>query len=153
MIATASKHFGIKKRFATKAFTILELLAVLVILGIIVGVVAPNIMGRVKKANIETTKVQLNTISQGLNQFSMECGFFPSSEQGLDALIAAPTIGRTCSSFDSSGYLGKKVLPQDPWKKPFIYVSPGQVNPESFDLYSSGPDGTPDTEDDIKAWE
>ena len=137
----------------SSAFTILELLAVLVILGIILGVLAPNIFRQLGKGKIEAAKVQMSSLAQSLNQFNMDCGFFPQTEQGLDALITAPTVGRTCSTYDSVGYFGKKKIPKDPWNSDYNYSSPGQINPQSFDLFSSGPDGQAGTDDDVKNWE
>lgn len=134
-------------------FSFLELLAALTILAIVVGIAAPAIFKMVGKGKIDSTKVQISALEQALNSFNLDCGFFPSTEQGLESLITAPTLGRPCKNFDPDGYLKKKSLPEDPWKKPFIYTSPGQHNASSYDLSSEGPDGLPQTADDINNWE
>ena len=138
---------------SSKGFTLLEILAVLMIIALLVGVAAPAIFSRVRKGRVEATKVQINGLEQSLNSFNLDCGFFPSTEQTLESLITPPTIGRACKNYDPDGYLKKKTLPKDPWSKDFIYVAPGKQNPSSYDLSSSGPDGVEGNEDDIKSWE
>ncbi len=138
---------------ATKGFTLIELLAVLTILAIVVGIAAPAIFNQVKKGKINAAKVQISGIEQSLNSFNLDCGFFPSTEQGLQALLEAPTVGRTCKNYDSAGYLKQKSMPNDPFNNPYDYVSPGQKNAGSYDLSSRGPDGELGTEDDIGNWE
>ncbi len=135
-----------------RGFTLLELLAVLTILAIVIAVTAPAINSRIQKGKTNAAKVQINAISQSLNAFNLECGFFPSTEQGLDALISAPTVGRTCKTYDPAGYWEKKELPRDPWNSPYNYGAPGTHN-NPYDLSSNGPDGVAGNEDDIKSWE
>lgn len=143
----------VARRLSRRAFTLLELLAVLTILAIVVGIAAPAIFNQVKKGKIDAAKVQINALEQSLNSFNLDCGFFPTTEQGLDALINAPTIGRQCKNYDTNGYTKKKSIPLDPWQKEFTYVAPGQKNAGAFDLSSAGPDGTPGNEDDITNWD
>jgi general secretion pathway protein G len=133
-------------------FTLLELLAVLAILALIIGIAAPAINNQIQKGRVDASKVQLNAFEQSLNSFNLDCGFFPSTEQGLEALISAPTIGRQCKNYDQNGYSRKKSLPQDPWSSNYIYTYPGQNNPGGYDLSSPGPDGVPGNEDDITNW-
>ncbi len=142
-----------RRRSYRKGFTLVELLAVITILAIVVGVAAPQIFQMVKKGKMKATEVELNGIEQSLNSFNLDCGFLPSTEQGLDALLNPPTIGKTCKNYDSEGYFKKNAIPKDPWENDYIYVYPGQANPGSYDLSSPGPDGQPGTEDDIKSWE
>lgn len=141
------------KKFSKKGFTLIELLAVLTILAILAGVAIPAVMKQLNSGKKKAAKTVMTGIEQSLNAFQLDCGFFPSTEQGLDALLAAPTVGTPCKNYDSAGYYNKKTIPQDPWNKPFIYVSPGKANPGTYDLSSSGPDRNEGTEDDIKSWE
>lgn len=143
----------IKFRKKSAAFTLIELLAVLTILAIVVGIAAPAIWNQVKKGKMNAAKVQLNGLEQSLSSFQMDCGFFPTTEQGLASLLSAPTVGRQCKNYDSAGYLKQKTIPLDPWNKEFNYVAPGKNNAGSYDLSSDGPDGTPGNEDDITNWQ
>jgi len=136
-----------------RGFTLIELIAVLAILVLVVGVTAPLITNQVRRAKVDATKVQLNALEQSLNAFNLDCGFFPSTEQGLEALRAAPTVGRQCKNYDPEGYLKKNQKLTDPFESAYIYVSPGQKNVSSFDLSSNGPDGVAGNEDDITNWE
>jgi len=142
-----------KLKNKSSGFTLIELLAVLTILAIVVGIAAPAIWNQVKKGKVNAAKVQINGLEQSLSSFQMDCGFFPTTEQGMAALLGVPTIGRSCKNYDTSGYLKQKSIPLDPWNKEFGYVSPGQNNPGSYDLSSAGPDGTSGNEDDITNWQ
>lgn len=137
---------------SSKGFTLIELLAVLTILAIIVGIAAPAIFKMVKKGKDNAARVAIGGIEQSLNAFNLDCGYFPSTEQGLEALLTAPTIGRACKNYDADGYFKKKEMPKDPWNNDFVYVNPGKNNTGSYDLSSAGADGLPDTEDDIVNW-
>jgi general secretion pathway protein G len=141
------------RKHSQSGFTFLELLAALTILAIVVGIAAPAVFKQIKKGKIESTKVQIASLEQALNAFNLDCGFFPSTEQGLDALTTQPTIGRACKNYDADGYLKNRGLPKDPWSKDYNYVAPGKHNPSSYDLSSAGPDGIDDNEDDIGNWE
>lgn len=136
-----------------KGFTLLELLAVVAILAIIVGIAGPAIFKQLTKGKVSAAVVSIDSVKKSLNTFFLDCGFFPSTEQGLQALIEQPGVGRKCKNYDPDGYLEKKSAPLDPWSSELIYTSPGQNNPSSFDLSSPGPDGTPGTDDDINSWE
>lgn len=138
---------------ASRGFTLIELIAVLAILVLVVGVTAPLITNQVRRAKTDAAKVQLNSLEQSLNAFNLDCGFFPTTEQGLDALKTAPGVGRQCKNYDPEGYLKKNQKLTDPFEQPYIYTAPGVNNPSSFDLSSSGPDGTPGNEDDVTNWE
>lgn len=131
----------------------LELLAVLAILAVVVGIAGPAIFRQLNSGKVSATKVQIDAVSKSLNSFFLDCGFFPSTEQGLDALIEPPGVGRKCKDFDPDGYFEKKSVPLDPWQSEFIYKSPGQNRTSSFDLSSPGPDAEPGNDDDINNWE
>ncbi|MDB5036880.1 MAG: gspG [Bacteriovoracaceae bacterium] len=141
------------RRSVSRGFTLLEILAVLTILAILAAVAVPAVYNQLTKGKVKASRVLMSGIQSSLNAFQLDCGFYPSTEQGLDALVNAPTTGQTCKNYDTSGYYSKKKLPDDPFGKPFIYKSPGVANPNSFDLYSSGPDRIEGNEDDIKSWE
>jgi general secretion pathway protein G len=141
------------RKSLTRGFTLLEILAVMTILGIIMAAVVPQVMKQLENGKKKTAKVLMNGIQQSLNSFQLDCGTYPTTEQGLEALITAPTIGTPCKNYDKDGYFPKKTIPNDPWNKPFVYISPGKVNPGNYDLYSTGPDRQDGTDDDIKAWE
>jgi general secretion pathway protein G len=130
-----------------KGFTFLEIMFVVVIIGILIGIAVPQFTGKAKKARIMSTQANMKTIDTALSQYEMNVGAFPSSEQGLQALIKCPSDVPE-DDWDSA-YL--KDLPKDAWKQPYIYKSPGEHNQE-YDLYSTGPDRQEDTEDDIKNW-
>ncbi len=137
----------------SKGFTLIELLAVLTILAILAAAMVPAVFKQLASGKIKAAKTLMTGVEQSLNAFQLDCGFYPTTEQGLDALISAPTAGSTCKNYDSNGYYSKKKIPTDPWSKSFVYVSPGKVNPGTYDLYSTGPDRTDGTEDDVKSWE
>lgn len=137
----------------SQGFTFLELLAALTILAIVIGIAAPAVFKQIERGRRDSTKVQINGFEQSLNSFNMDCGFFPSTEQGMEALNSAPTVGKPCKNYDPDGYSKKKTLPKDPWGEPYHYESPGKHNPSSYDLFSSGPDHQAGNEDDITNWE
>lgn len=142
------------RNLSHSGFTLLELLAVLTILAIVVGIAGPAIFNQITKGKAQAAKAQIASIEKSLNTFYLDCGFFPRSpEPGLDALINPPSVGRQCSGYDKNGYLEDKKAPLDPWGMEFFYEAPGQNRPDSFDLYSAGPDGEPGTEDDVANWQ
>lgn len=117
-----------------KGFTLLELLVVLVIIGLLVGVIAPNFFKNVNHSEITTAKAQIDALSKALDQYRLDNRSYPGSQQGLAALISRPG--------DASGWNGpylRKAVPVDPWGQPYQYKSPGQHNLD-YDLFSFGPD-------------
>ena len=137
----------------TRGFTLIELMVVIVILGILAGLIVPRIMSRPDEAKVTRAKVDMKGIEEALGLFKLDNGFYPSTEQGLSALVVKPETGRIPARYSTSAYLKK--LPVDPWDKPYIYLSPGVVN-RDYDLMSYGADGQPGGEGfdaDIKSWE
>lgn len=135
-------------------FTLLEILVVVFILSILAAVVAPRIIGRTDDARITEAKVQIKNFETALKLFKLDNGFYPDTQQGLDALVAKPTIGRIPPNYREGGYLEQKRIPLDPWGNPYIYVSPGLHG--DFDIISYGPDGKEGGEGkdaDIKNWD
>jgi general secretion pathway protein G len=147
---TISRH-SIDLR-ARDGLTLIELMVVLVILGLMAALVFPKLTGTTGKARVQTAQIQIRALEDALNQFEVENGFFPSTEQGLDALVVAPTSGREAKKWREGGYMDK--TPKDPWENEYHYIEPG-VNGD-FDLSSFGADGVPGGEDDskdINSWE
>lgn len=129
-----------------RGFTLIEVLVVIIILGLIAALVVPRITGRVDEAKIEATKIQMRAIKDALEQYKLDNGIYPTTEQGLKALIEMPNTPPLPSRWRP--YLDK--LPQDAWGRNFVYLSPGIKRP--FELRSLGADGKEDTEDDLDVW-
>jgi general secretion pathway protein G len=135
-------------------FTLLEIMVVVFILALLAAIVAPQIIGRTDDARITEAKVQIKNFETALKLFKLDSGFYPTTEQGLDALIEKPTIGKTPNNYREGGYLEQKKIPLDPWKNPYIYISPGLHG--DFDIICLGADGKEGGEGkdaDIKNWE
>ncbi|GAA4344969.1 type II secretion system major pseudopilin GspG [Kangiella taiwanensis] len=128
-----------KMKKQVKGFTLTEILIALAIVAIMGTFVTLSLMGNVDKANLQKLKGDLNTLKTALNSYKIDNGFYPSTEQGLDALIRRPTSDPIPQNYQSSGYLGSSAVPKDPWKRDYIYIYPGQYG--DFDLYSLGNDG------------
>ena len=118
-------------------FTLIEIMVVMVILGLLVAVVAPNILGRGEEARIGVAKTQLRNVGNALDLYKLDNFNYPSTEQGLEALVNEPSGSPTAKNWNKDGYLPN--VPVDPWKVEYQYVSPGSEGP--YDLYSFGPDG------------
>ncbi|MCY1175292.1 Type II secretion system protein G [compost metagenome] len=119
-----------------QGFTLLELLVVLVVLGLLAGLVAPKYFNQLGKSEAKVARAQIEGLSKALDLYRLEIGHYPSSEQGLLALTAAPT--------DETRWAGpylQKSVPQDPWGRNYIYRSPGENG--EYDLLSMGKDGQP----------
>jgi general secretion pathway protein G len=135
-----------------KGFTLIEIMVVVVILGILAGLVVPRFLDEPDKAKKTKAVTDIRGIEQALNMFKLENGFYPTTDQGLQALVTKPEVGRIPTRYKEGGYL--KRLPQDPWGNPYIYLSPG-LNGE-IDIISYGPDGERGGEGknaDINSWE
>lgn len=120
-------------------FTLLEMIVVVFILSLLVAIVAPKIMGKTDDAKIAQAKVQIRNFETALKMFKLDNGYYPTTEQGLDALITKPTIGQIPAFYRDGGYLEQHKIPLDPWGNPFVYLSPGDHG--DFDIISFGADG------------
>lgn len=137
-----------------KGFTLIEIMVVIVILGILAAIVAPRIIGRTDDARVVEAKIQIKNFETALKLFKMDNGFYPSTEQGLEALISKPTVGRIPENYREGGYLEKKKITPDPWGNPYVYISPGIQG--DYDIISYGADGRPGGEGydaDITNWD
>jgi general secretion pathway protein G len=121
-------------------FTLIEIMAVVLIMGFLAGIVGVAVVAQIDKARVTTTKTQIKQLEAALTFFQMENGFFPSTDQGLEALVEKPTIGREPRSYREGGYLHGGVVPLDAWQSPYQYESPGQIN-RDYDIWSLGADG------------
>ncbi len=129
-------------------FTLIEIMVVIVILGILAAIVVPRIMDRPEQARIVKAKQDIRTLETMLQAYKLDNFQYPSTEQGLEALVKKPTGLPEAKNWKSGGYLQR--LPNDPWGNPYQYLRPGQHG--DFDLYSLGPDPQTST-DDIANWE
>lgn len=136
-----------------KGFTLIELMVVIVILGILAAIIAPRIIGRTDEAKVTEAKVQMRNIETALKLYKLDNGVYPSSEQGLEALVSKPSAGTIPRNWREGGYLEKKKVPDDPWGNAYVYASPGQSG--DYDIISYGADGARGGEGfdaDIESW-
>jgi general secretion pathway protein G len=144
-----------KKRInCSHGFTLIEIMVVIVILGMLAGLIVPRFMGREEEARRTKAAIQIRSIEQAINLYKLDNGQYPSTDQGLQALVEAPSVGRLAKKWRQGGYLEKGKVPKDPWDYDFIYISPGLHH--DFDLMSYGADSEPggDGNDaDINNWE
>lgn len=134
-------------------FTLIEILVVITVIGLLAALVGPRILGRVSEAKSATAKAQLELLSVALDNYRLDNGSYPTTEQGLAALQEKPT--RDPAPLNWRGPYLKRTIPADPWGRPYIYRSPGEHDPGGNDLSSLGKDGQPggDGEDaDITSW-
>ncbi len=118
-----------------RGFTLIELMVVVVILGILASLIIPKIMGRPEEAKRLKARMQIEQLEQALKLYYLDNGEYPTTEQGLNALVEKPATEPVPKRWKEGGYLEKKKIPADPWGDPFIYVSPG-VHSKDFDLVS-----------------
>ncbi len=133
-------------------FTLIELLVVLVIIGILAGYVGPRIMGRPDEAKRTMAESQMSALGTALEMYRLDNGSYPTTDQGLQALVTAPASGRLAKKWRKGGYMKK--VPTDPWDNDYVYLSPGSHS--DFDITSYGLDGESGGEDadaDINNWE
>jgi general secretion pathway protein G len=129
-------------------------MVVIVILGILAGLIVPKIMGRPEEARMMKARVQIESIETALKLYKLDNGVYPSTEQGLQALVEPPSVGQLPRKWREGGYLEKGRVPEDPWGNEYVYLSPGLHG--DLDLMSYGADGEPGGEGadaDINNWE
>ena len=131
-----------------RAFTLIELLLVLVILGVLAAIVVPKFSGRTEQARLTAAQSQIASFGTALDAFEVDNGYYPKGKNGLLDLVQAPK--------DAQSWRGpymKNQIPNDPWGQPYVYECPGKHNPSSYDIMSMGPDGRAGTEDDVTNWQ
>lgn len=140
------------KRFPifSQGFTLIELLVVLAIIGLLAGLVGPQVMKHLGESKTKAARLQIEELASALDTYRLDVGRYPSTDEGLTALIEAPDAARNWNG----PYLRKKKIPLDPWNNPYRYTSPGEHG--KFDLFTLGADNSDggDSEDqDVVSWE
>lgn len=136
-----------KNNIKQGGFTLIEIMVVVVILGILAAAVVPKIMSRPEQARIEKAKHDITTLESALNIYKLDNYQYPSTDQGLEALVSKPSGSPQPRNYKKGGYIKK--LNKDPWGKEYLYLFPGTHS--ELDLYSLGPDNQP-SDDDIGNW-
>jgi general secretion pathway protein G len=144
-----------KERKQQGGFTLIEIMAVVVIIGILATIVSVVVVDRVAKAKVIAARTQIGQFKSALKFFKIDHGYYPSTEQGLDALIRAPSSGRIPEDYPRNAYLEDiSQIPGDPWGTPYVYESPGSHGFD-YEITSLGADAMPGGEDenaDIESW-
>ena len=138
-----------------QGFTLLEIMVVVLIIGMLMALIAPRIFSRFGQAKVDIAKMGVTQLSQQLELYKLDNGQYPTTEQGLDALVHEPTTEPRPKRYPPGGYVNADSL-MDPWRNPYHYDRPGKNNPSSYDLYSYGDDGQPGGDGqnaDIGNWE
>ncbi len=135
-----------------QGFTLLEIMVVIVILGLLVAVVAPNVLQNQDRAMVEKARADIAVLEQALDMYKLDNHVYPTTDQGLMSLVTRPETGPQPKNYRRDGYI--KRLPDDPWGNPYNYIQPGEHG--AYDLYSTGADGEEGGEElarDIVNWQ
>ena len=141
-----------KNNNSEKGFTLIEIMVVIIILGILASFVALNLTGQTEEARRTQARVQMETFKTALKLYKLDNGSYPSTEQGLQALVTPPEVGKLPRKWREGGYIDK--IPKDPWGNEYVYLSPGIYG--EFDIMSYGDDNEPGGEGkdaDVNSWE
>lgn len=136
-----------------RGFTLIEIMVVVIIIGILAAIVAPNVIGNVDKANVTKARTEIRALESALKLYRLDNFQYPSSEQGLEALVVRPN-DPNLRNWNPRGYMERDSLPVDPWGNPYQYLNPG--NNGEIDVYSFGADGRPGGDEhnaDIGNWD
>lgn len=137
-----------------RGFTLIEIMVVITILGILAALIVPRVVGRTDDARVAAAKQDIGSVMQALKLYRLDNSRYPTTEQGLQALITKPTIEPLPSNWKSGGYLERNAVPKDPWGHPYQYLSPGTQG--EIDVFSLGADNQPGGEGadaDIGSWQ
>ncbi|WP_372872585.1 type II secretion system major pseudopilin GspG [Shewanella sp.] len=137
-----------QQRKQQRGFTLLEIMVVIVILGLLAAMVLPNVLGNKESADIKKAVADIVALENALDMYKLDNSVYPTTEQGLEALVQKPTISPEPRNYRDGGYV--KRLPQDPWRNDYMLLSPGENG--KIDIFSAGPDMQAGTEDDIGNW-
>ncbi len=133
-------------------FSLIEIMVVLVIMGLLISIVAPNVLNRADEARVAKAFADFKSVETALQIYRLDNYSYPSTEQGLEALVAPSTLEPEPRNFRKGGYLN--AIPMDPWGRPYLYLSPGENG--DFDLYTLGADGITggdEQNEDIGNWQ
>src|SRR6266481_3818947 len=135
-------------------FTLIELMVVIIILGLLAAIVMPRIVGETDKARYGAALAQMRILEDALKRYKLDNGVFPTTDQGLEALVRRPTSRILPRGWPEGGYLDKQEIPRDPWGNTYVSISPGQHSPD-YDIKSFGADGLEGGDGynaDIESW-
>lgn len=127
------------QKHAHSGFTLLEVMVVMVIIGILAALIVPNVMGRLDDAKVTAAQSDISGLASALKMYRLDNGRYPTSEQGLQALVVKPDTDPVPKNWKTNGYLDK--LPRDPWGNDYKYLQPGLHG--EFDVFTQGADGAP----------
>jgi general secretion pathway protein G len=145
------KNYSVSRR-AARGFTLIEIMVVVVIMGVLAALVVPKLLSRTGESKVAAAKVDIATVMQALKLYKLDNQRYPTTEQGLQALLTRPTTGPAANGWKTGGYLEK--MPKDPWGNPYQFLSPGVKG--EVDVFSYGADGAPGgtgDDADIGSWE
>lgn len=126
-----------KLQHGQAGFTLIEIMVVVIIIGLLAGIVVPNVMDSLDKANVQKARADFKTLQTALKLYRIDNFSYPTTEQGLEALTSKPSIAPIPRNYKSNGYV--ETLPKDPWGNEYQYMSPGDAH--EYDIYSLGADG------------
>ncbi|AWH88371.1 type II secretion system major pseudopilin GspG [Limnobaculum parvum] len=130
-------------------FTLMEIMVVIVILGVLASLVIPNLMGNKERADRQKAVSDIVALENTLDMYKLDNGRYPTTDQGLKALVTKPELQPVPKNYRSDGYIRR--LPTDPWNNDYLIVSPGEHG--AIDVFSVGPDGEANTADDVSNWD
>jgi len=122
-----------------QGFSLIEVLVVVVIMGMLIGLIGPNVLGQVDRARVTTAKSDIASLSQALDMYKLDNHFYPTTDQGLEALVRRPQSSPEPRNWNPEGYIKGNKLPLDPWDGEYVYMSPGEDN-GPYELLSLGAD-------------